>query len=200
MFIDAGRPDFRSRCPHKPSTRSVQAGGKASETPILATLRQGDSNRRRRDRRALPSCSEVWTVRARPRLSVRHAELASEPTQVVRSSGGLHDAHPYRRRDHLPQARDPAGLHGERATSRARPSGSDISTVSVHRALHSLETGTRCALFRLEGRNLHPDRRRARAGRRRARRAARHVGRHPARRARWRAIRPTGSASDRSTR
>ena len=29
-----------------------------------------------------------------------------------------------------------------------------ISTVSVHRALHSLETGTRCALFRLEGRNL----------------------------------------------
>jgi LysR family malonate utilization transcriptional regulator len=32
----------------------------------------------------------------------------------------------------------------------------DISTVSVHRALHSLETGTRCALFRLEGRNLLP--------------------------------------------
>src|SRR5215470_16755186 len=31
-----------------------------------------------------------------------------------------------------------------------------ISTVSVHRALHSLETGTRCTLFRLEGRNLHP--------------------------------------------
>lgn len=32
----------------------------------------------------------------------------------------------------------------------------DTSTVSVHRALHSLETGARCALFRLEGRNLHP--------------------------------------------
>ena len=32
----------------------------------------------------------------------------------------------------------------------------DISTVSVHRALHSLETGMRCALFRHEGRNLHP--------------------------------------------
>jgi LysR family malonate utilization transcriptional regulator len=32
----------------------------------------------------------------------------------------------------------------------------DVSTVSVHRALHSLETGMRCALFRLEGRNLHP--------------------------------------------
>lgn len=32
----------------------------------------------------------------------------------------------------------------------------DISTVSVHRALHSLETGARCALFRLEGRNLLP--------------------------------------------
>jgi LysR family malonate utilization transcriptional regulator len=32
----------------------------------------------------------------------------------------------------------------------------DISTVSVHRALHSLETGVRCALFRHEGRNLHP--------------------------------------------
>ena len=32
----------------------------------------------------------------------------------------------------------------------------DISAVSVHRALHSLETGLRCALFRHEGRNLHP--------------------------------------------
>jgi LysR family malonate utilization transcriptional regulator len=32
----------------------------------------------------------------------------------------------------------------------------DISTVSVHRALHSLESGMRCALFRHEGRNLHP--------------------------------------------
>jgi len=32
----------------------------------------------------------------------------------------------------------------------------DVSTVSVHRALHSLETGARCALFRLEGRNLLP--------------------------------------------
>ena len=31
-----------------------------------------------------------------------------------------------------------------------------ISAVSVHRALHSLETGLRCALFRHEGRNLHP--------------------------------------------
>lgn len=29
-----------------------------------------------------------------------------------------------------------------------------VSAVSVHRALHSLETGTRCKLFRLEGRNL----------------------------------------------
>lgn len=32
----------------------------------------------------------------------------------------------------------------------------DVSTVSVHRALHSLEAGARCALFRHEGRNLHP--------------------------------------------
>ena len=32
----------------------------------------------------------------------------------------------------------------------------DTSAVSVHRALHSLETGLRCALFRHEGRNLHP--------------------------------------------
>lgn len=32
-----------------------------------------------------------------------------------------------------------------------------VSTVSVHRALHSLETGTRCTLFRLEGRNLQPN-------------------------------------------
>jgi len=32
----------------------------------------------------------------------------------------------------------------------------DISAVSVHRALHSLESGMRCALFRHEGRNLHP--------------------------------------------
>jgi LysR family malonate utilization transcriptional regulator len=32
-----------------------------------------------------------------------------------------------------------------------------ISVVSVHRALHSLETGTRCSLFRLEGRNLQPN-------------------------------------------
>ena len=31
-----------------------------------------------------------------------------------------------------------------------------ISVVSVHRALHSLETGTPCALFRQEGRNLQP--------------------------------------------
>jgi LysR family malonate utilization transcriptional regulator len=31
-----------------------------------------------------------------------------------------------------------------------------VSTASVHRALHSLETGTRCALFRAEGRNLAP--------------------------------------------
>src|SRR6476659_2294519 len=30
-----------------------------------------------------------------------------------------------------------------------------ISTVNVHRALHSLESGMRCALFRHEGRNLH---------------------------------------------
>ena len=32
----------------------------------------------------------------------------------------------------------------------------DISPVSVHRALHSLEDGMRCALFRHEGRNLLP--------------------------------------------
>lgn len=32
----------------------------------------------------------------------------------------------------------------------------DISTVSVHRALHSLQSSARCALFRLEGRNLLP--------------------------------------------
>ncbi|APW37556.1 LysR family transcriptional regulator [Rhodoferax koreense] len=32
----------------------------------------------------------------------------------------------------------------------------EVSTVSVHRALHSLEVGVRCTLFRLEGRNLHP--------------------------------------------
>ncbi|MDP9901739.1 LysR family transcriptional regulator [Variovorax ginsengisoli] len=32
----------------------------------------------------------------------------------------------------------------------------EISAVSVHRALHGLETGLRCALFRHEGRNLHP--------------------------------------------
>jgi LysR family malonate utilization transcriptional regulator len=31
-----------------------------------------------------------------------------------------------------------------------------ISVVSVHRALHTLEAGTRCALFRHEGRNLQP--------------------------------------------
>ena len=30
----------------------------------------------------------------------------------------------------------------------------NVSTVSVHRALHSLEQGVRCALFRHEGRNL----------------------------------------------
>ena len=30
----------------------------------------------------------------------------------------------------------------------------DVSAVSVHRALHSLEKGVRCSLFRLEGRNL----------------------------------------------
>jgi LysR family malonate utilization transcriptional regulator len=32
-----------------------------------------------------------------------------------------------------------------------------VSTASVHRALHSLETGTRCALFRMDGRNLLPN-------------------------------------------
>ena len=32
----------------------------------------------------------------------------------------------------------------------------DVSTVSVHRALHSLEEGVRCQLFRHEGRNLTP--------------------------------------------
>jgi LysR family malonate utilization transcriptional regulator len=32
----------------------------------------------------------------------------------------------------------------------------DVSTVSVHRALHSLEEGARCQLFRHEGRNLIP--------------------------------------------
>jgi len=32
----------------------------------------------------------------------------------------------------------------------------DTSTVSVHRGLHSLEAGVRCALFRHEGRSLHP--------------------------------------------
>lgn len=31
-----------------------------------------------------------------------------------------------------------------------------VSTVTVHRALHSLEAGVRCPLFRLEGRNLLP--------------------------------------------
>ena len=31
-----------------------------------------------------------------------------------------------------------------------------ISIVSVHRALHSLEAGVRCTLFRLDGRNLLP--------------------------------------------
>lgn len=31
-----------------------------------------------------------------------------------------------------------------------------LSTVSVHRALHTLEEGTRCALFKREGRNLIP--------------------------------------------
>jgi LysR family malonate utilization transcriptional regulator len=33
----------------------------------------------------------------------------------------------------------------------------DVSTASVHRALHSLETGTRCALFRTDGRNILPN-------------------------------------------
>jgi LysR family malonate utilization transcriptional regulator len=32
-----------------------------------------------------------------------------------------------------------------------------VNPVSVHRALHSLEMGTRCTLFRLEGRNLQPN-------------------------------------------
>ena len=32
----------------------------------------------------------------------------------------------------------------------------NLSTVSVHRALHSLEDGVGCPLFRREGRNLHP--------------------------------------------
>lgn len=32
-----------------------------------------------------------------------------------------------------------------------------VSSASVHRALHSLETGTRCALFRMDGRNLLPN-------------------------------------------
>lgn len=32
----------------------------------------------------------------------------------------------------------------------------DVSTVSVHRALHSLQEGVRCQLFRHEGRNLVP--------------------------------------------
>uniref|UniRef100_UPI000D3CAF24 LysR family transcriptional regulator n=1 Tax=unclassified Variovorax TaxID=663243 RepID=UPI000D3CAF24 len=32
----------------------------------------------------------------------------------------------------------------------------ETSAVSVHRALHALESGLRCALFRHEGRNLHP--------------------------------------------
>jgi len=32
-----------------------------------------------------------------------------------------------------------------------------VSAASVHRALHSLETGTRCALFKMEGRNLLPN-------------------------------------------
>jgi LysR family malonate utilization transcriptional regulator len=33
----------------------------------------------------------------------------------------------------------------------------ETSSVSVHRALHALEAGLRCALFRNEGRNLHPN-------------------------------------------
>lgn len=31
-----------------------------------------------------------------------------------------------------------------------------VSAVTVHRSLHSLETGLRCSLFRVEGRNLRP--------------------------------------------
>lgn len=32
----------------------------------------------------------------------------------------------------------------------------ETSAVSIHRALHALESGLRCSLFRHEGRNLHP--------------------------------------------
>ena len=55
----------------------------------------------------------------------------------------------------------------------------DISTVSVHRALHSLETGMRCALFRHEGRNLHPTDAAHALAEDGARGAAHHVRRHP---------------------
>ena len=40
----------------------------------------------------------------------------------------------------------------------------DISAVSVHRALHSLEESLCCKLFRNEGRKSYPERRGARVG------------------------------------
>jgi len=49
----------------------------------------------------------------------------------------------------------PARVHGDRDLAKTAEA-LDVSTVSVHRALHSLEQGMRCALFRREGRNLKP--------------------------------------------
>jgi LysR family malonate utilization transcriptional regulator len=62
-----------------------------------------------------------------------------------------------------------------------------ISPVSVHRALHSLERGVRCPLFRQDGRNLLPTD------------AAQSLA-DVVPRARWLATQPTASASGRSIR
>jgi LysR family malonate utilization transcriptional regulator len=67
-----------------------------------------------------------------------------------------------------------------------------VSTVSVHRALHSLETGTRCSLFRLEGRNLQPTDA-AHAHAEVAPEVLRVISRASARRAKWPATLQSGS-------
>ena len=59
-----------------------------------------------------------------------------------------------------------------------------ISTASVHRALHSLETGTRCTLFRMEGRNLLPPHTRTNS----------HTPHFPRRRVRSRSARKSGAS------
>ncbi|MCS5946574.1 hypothetical protein LNP25_22865 [Klebsiella variicola subsp. variicola] len=62
----------------------------------------------------------------------------------------------YQPGDHLPQAVGLCDVCGEGQYRQKPPKPRKLSSVSVHRALHTLEEGVGCPLFVHKGRNLLP--------------------------------------------